>query len=363
MNGWRSSAHANNAATLPAALMNDDPPEFRTMGDAACSACHRPHSAVEPERLLRDRARDLCVTCHDGLTATDITGVINQRSGHRFNRLTNVHDPTENPMTMNPHVDCVDCHNPHAVRGNLLATALRQAGGNGSVVPPAMEQVPGVTLGGMQTDRARFYYEVCFRCHADNPVRVDGRVLRQRESNGNVRRDFLPTAASAHPVTFASRVNNEVPSLRAEYRNRPFISCQDCHNNPDATSRGGGGPDGPHGSRYEFLLADRYETADFTTESAQAYSLCYQCHDRNSILNDESFAFHRIHVTRGQSPCSACHTPHGVNGSRVNHSHLINFDVSIVGGERRFVDRGRQSGSCTLTCHGVRHVDFRYGDE
>jgi len=26
----------------------------------------------------------------------------------------------------------------------------------------------------------------------------------------------------------------------------------------------------------------------------------------------------------------------------------------------RFIDRGRFAGSCTLTCHGVRHVSFTY---
>ena len=50
------------------------------------------------------------------------------------------------------------------------------------------------------------------------------------------------------------------------------------------------------------------------------------------------------------------------------HSNLINFDLSIVqpasGGLRgriEFVDQGPQRGSCTLTCHGVVHVNFGYG--
>jgi len=50
-----------------------------------------------------------------------------------------------------------------------------------------------------------------------------------------------------------------------------------------------------------------------------------------------------------------------VSGSTAQHSHLINFDISIVGGQRFFVDTGRFSGACTLTCHGVRHVNFAYG--
>jgi hypothetical protein len=161
-------------------------------------------------------------------------------------------------------------------------------------------------------------------------------------------------------VTFPARGSAEAPSLLPEARAQPFMSCQDCHNNPDARQLGGASANGPHGSRYEFLLADRYETADFTMESPRAYALCYRCHDRNSILGDESFSLHRVHIVDSRTPCSACHAPHGVNGAASQHSHLINFDLSIVLGERRFSDTGPFSGSCTLTCHGVRHVNFNY---
>ena len=147
----------------------------------------------------------------------------------------------------------------------------------------------------------------------------------------------------------------EVPSLRPEVRTRRLISCQDCHNNPDARSVGGSQVDGPHGSRFDHLLVARYETRDFTPESPEAYALCYRCHDRNSILNDESFALHRKHVVRDHAPCSACHTAHGVSGSWTEHGHLLNFDIAIVGGERFYQDTGRYRGACTLTCHGFTH--------
>jgi hypothetical protein len=143
-------------------------------------------------------------------------------------------------------------------------------------------------------------------------------------------------------------------------RTRRFISCQDCHDNPDARDAGGTEINGPHGSRYDFILAARYDTADFSMESPQSYALCYECHDRNSILGNESFPLHQRHVVRGRVPCSACHSPHGVTGSPAQHDHLINFDLAIVGGQRLYVATGRFSGSCTLTCHGVQHVNFVY---
>lgn len=360
MEGWSISAHATSQRPVPPEITRGEQLPFRAMADNACATCHVPHGAPEHERLLRDRAYDLCIGCHDGLTARDVASVTGQRSGHRPGRLTNKHDPAEDPRTMSAHVDCVDCHNPHAAQADVFAFRSRGPAIEGPLHVPTMEHVPGVTLAGVPVDTARNYYEVCFRCHSDNPVPTRDRIVRQRDNYGNVRRDFQPTAASAHPIAFGSLRDNDVPSLVPEMRNRATIGCQDCHNNPDARQRGGGGPNGPHGSRFPHLLAARYETRDLTAESPESYALCYQCHDRNSILNDESFTFHRTHIVRDRTPCSACHAPHGVDGSPTEHDHLINFDLSIVGGERLYQDTGRFSGSCTLTCHGVRHVNLHY---
>ena len=358
LDGWRAGAHANSPRTVPMTATNGEQLPYRSMADNACRSCHLAHSAPQRDRLLYDRPSRLCLHCHDGIGGRDVLSVMNQRSGHRFHPLLTQRAAPEDRLRGSRFVECTDCHNPHAVALDRW-TGLRRVGGQGVLAPPALREVPGINLAGLPVTAARWYYEVCFRCHADRPVVVSNRVIRQRDAGGNVRRQFLPTAASAHPVVFPSRRSGEVPSLRAEYRGRGFIGCQDCHNNPDATSEGGTQADGPHGSRFEGLLVANYQTRDFTIESPQAYALCYRCHDRTSILNDESFR-HRNHVVRGRSPCSACHTAHGVSGSSTQHSHLINFDLAIVGGERLFVDTGRFSGSCTLTCHGVRHVNFVY---
>jgi len=359
MTGWTSSSHALSPRSVPLAATAGDPPPFRSMADNACRSCHVPHTAPRREQLLYDRPSLLCLNCHDGITAKSILPVMDQRSGHRINPLFERQRGPETRLRVGHFVECTDCHNPHAVAPNLLrntSTAL-----DGIALPPAMRAVPGVTLNGTYVEEAGLYYEVCFRCHADRPVLVRDRIIRQEDDLGNVRRQFLPTAASAHPVGFPNRRSDDVPSLLPQYRTQPFIGCQDCHNNPDSLGAGGLEVNGPHGSRYDFLLVARYETQDFTLESPQSYALCYQCHDRTSILSDESFALHNRHVVRGRTPCSACHSSHGVSGSSANHDHLINFDVSIVSGERFYVDTGRFSGSCTLTCHGVRHVNFTYG--
>jgi predicted CXXCH cytochrome family protein len=361
MAGWRTSAHANSAAPIPPTLTHGQPLQFPTVGQNACNTCHVAHGALHRPRLLREQPYNLCIECHNGVSARDVLSAAGLRSGHQPQRYRNRHDPSEDPRLMTTHVDCVDCHNPHATQQIIVSQNPALARLQGPTYLATMQQVPGVSISGTPVSEARFYYEVCFRCHSDNPVPVAGRIQRDRDEFGNIRRQFAPTAASAHPVTFASRSNPaDVPSLLPSARTQTLMNCQDCHNNPDARQLGGGGPNGPHGSRYPFLLVDRYETADFTTESPAAYALCYRCHDRSSILNNESFPTHERHIVRGRTPCSACHSPHGVNGNPSEHSHLVNFDLSIVGGERQFFDRGFRSGSCTLTCHGVRHVNFSY---
>lgn len=360
MDGWRSGAHANSPRRVPISLTHENRLPFSSMADNSCLTCHDTHGAAQRERLLRARPYDLCISCHDGLTGRDVLSVIGQRSAHRPNRFAGLHRPDEDPRTMRPHVDCIDCHDPHATRENVSGHSLATPRIQGPLYMPTLENVPGVTLAGTTTIDATYYYEVCFRCHSDNAVISPRRIVRQRDDAGNIRRQFLPNAASAHPVAFSARRAGENPSLTPEARSMNGMNCQSCHNNPDARQLGGSGPNGPHGSPFEFLLAARYETADFTAESLQSYALCYQCHERQSILGDESFAFHNLHVVRERTPCSACHTPHGVSGNSTEHGHLINFDTAIVQGERRYEDLGVFAGSCTLTCHGVRHVRLGY---
>ena len=99
---------------------------------------------------------------------------------------------------------------------------------------------------------------------------------------------------------------------------------------------------------------------DLRPESAAAYALCYKCHERDSILADESFPTHRLHVEKAQAACTTCHDPHGV----ANATHLINFNRTYVGpaegGGLEWSDGGRLRGTCTLSCHGVNHDHLEY---
>jgi predicted CXXCH cytochrome family protein len=379
LHGWPGSSHAVSAAATRGRSV--DPRErlpYETVADNGCTSCHRIHSAESPERLLRfRREEDNCLNCHDGGVArTNVFDEFRKRSIHPVGRYLGRHDPDEDSRRMRLHVECADCHNPHAVGPSVRSLGLNAAASE--VVPPpvspATRFVSGVDRAGLPIGRARFEYEICFKCHADGIsqtgfgglVRDAGRRISRQITQTNTRLEFQTGNPSFHPV-LGRRGNDEVVSLIPPLRVGSVIRCTDCH---DSDSADRGGARGPHGSAYEPLLVDNYSTQDFTQESPRAYALCYRCHDRQSILGDESFPLHRSHVVGGRVPCSACHDPHGISrtqGNAVSNSHLINFDRSIVQSAGvglspriEFVDLGLRRGSCTLTCHNVVHVAFEY---
>ena len=354
LSGWRLSTHESSTAL--SAVANDpylQNSEHATMTENGCLSCHRPHSAGGHERLLHfARSEDNCLSCHDGSVASsNLRTDLSRLSRHDVLRYDGIHDLKESPLAAARHVECVDCHNPHAVQN---------APAQPPVVPGRMRGVSGVTTSGGVTQQVQYEYEVCFKCHADNSSRVQSTITRQITQT-NTRLEFDPSAASFHPVV-APGLNRNVPSLKPPLTVATMIYCIDCHNS-DSPS----GTKGPHGSSYRYLLAHRYETSDFTQESSYSYELCYKCHSRNSILNDESFPQHEKHL-KEQIPCSACHDAHGIStaqGTATNNSHLINFDTSIVRsdpttGRLEFEDTGTFHGRCYLQCHNKQHSPEEY---
>ena len=350
--GWAGSIHAASNTLLqrftPDMWPNTD---YQTVSENGCLNCHRPHTAGRHERLLIQAfEEDNCLVCHDGrIASTDIATQLAKRHVHPVQDFNGLHDAAESFSGSGPpkHVECEDCHNPHQVSDRPAADATAVSGAN--------QGVKGIDAGGQPTSAAQQIYEICFKCHADNNVSTQLPISRQVEQL-NTRLEFAPGNPSFHPVV-SPGINPDVPSLLQPLNTSSTIGCTDCHNSDES-----GGPQGPHGSAYPYLLARNYETLDFTTESAVNYALCYQCHSRASILSDQSFAKHREHIVEERTPCSVCHDPHGISslqqGSSDN-SHLINFDLTVVqpGANGLFFrDLGRFRGRCALVCHGEPHL-------
>lgn len=358
LGAWRSSSHAMSDASWKATRAAPWPAGGgATMAQNACAACHRPHAAPHPERLLAQEAEPAnCTVCHDGsLAGKNVDAEFLKPSRHPIESSQWTHDPAENPLTMKRHVSCADCHNAHAV------TSVPR-------VPPAVSgrlaDVPGVTLNGSPLTRSNFEYEVCFKCHGVSQATTSG--IARQSGTRNVRVKSDPNNASFHPLAAPGR-NPAILGLEAGYSASSIISCTSCHNNEEWTSSGGN-PRGPHGSRFEPILGWQYLTNDLTPESYQNYGLCYQCHNQSFLINDRAHTFpHSTHVVADQAPCAACHDAHG---SRQN-AHLVDFMLrdrtgrAVVTPSRtqkrlEYTSLGAGHGQCYLECHGVNHEPKQY---
>ncbi len=385
--GWPGSAHATSTASVDGILPRPPKtwPNYGTLGEWGCEACHTPHFAPSAEHLLNftDVSPAFsCTTtgCHASNPGPPHTAVGGSGGGvdiGRQVRKPSAHHEIPGMVSstlrgagggsrgVTPGIGCADCHNPHV--GSTQAAEPPFASG-------LLRGVRGVDRNGGIVAAATYEYEVCFRCHGDNSPDLD--FVKRVIPSTNTRLAFATTNASYHPVIETGK-NFDVPSLPSSFRPTMTASqqiyCTSCHADDEGTSRG------PHGSSYPPILRERYDTADNTPESFDSFALCYRCHDRASILRDDSFrkkslratpsgGGHSGHLAAG-IPCSACHDPHGVNETASagtgSHTHLINFDLRIVqpaAGHAvpEFQDGGTFAGSCTLVCHGVAHDRWSY---
>ncbi len=394
---WASSSHAiSDAEPKSGDPWPDRKPKWkgRNVRENACMNCHATHNAATPARLVADVEEKTCYRCHDGTVSRKniradkqkfFRHPVEQTSGANHNAYKR-----EDPLSMVMHVECEDCHNPHASRSEppLVSFNPNNPLNPDHATPPfvngSLVGVSGIDINGVVKIEADYEYEVCFKCHgvpgknacdfrrcstATNydMTRLDVTYnLRDKFDPGN------PTLISYHPIdTNNPDNNNEVPSLRRDTpldRVSSRIYCSDCHNSDVSPAAGGVGPAGAHGSRFEGILALRYEFDPQSNFDAVSDSLCLKCHEAASLFGNDSFP-HRQHVIDNSTSCINCHDPHG----SARYPHLINFLTSSdVGGkvleitgtgafnEPSWIDNGRYSGTCYLNCHGTVHDGTQY---
>ena len=351
---WSTTLHNTSTKTWNGLGTNPWPHTANTTVQAnACENCHRPHAAGNKPRLMNFAGEETnCYTCHNGnVAAKNIQAEFSKASVHPVAATTGVHDPTEDPVNSPRHVECEDCHNPHASKAQsaLAPTASGDLAG-----------VRGISSTGNVVNSIANQFELCFRCHGDSTNRGPARVARQFVQT-NTRLEFQSSNASYHPVLAAGK-NPSGPSLIAPWTTASMMYCTDCHNNNQGPGAGGTGPNGPHGSSYTPLLERQLVLTDNQTESATIYALCYKCHSRTVVLSSASFKLHSKHVSDVRTACTTCHDPHGVTST----THLMNFNTAYVTKSTKrnagptFTDNGSGHGTCTLTCHGEDHSGYTY---
>ena len=370
-NFWAQASHRLSNATWNGTEPRPWPhTSGTTVAANACESCHRPHTAGGPSWLMNygtnsgGTEEDNCYSCHNGNVAQkNIQTEFYKYTHHPLELSSTTHDPTEPAVVQDRHVECTDCHNPHA--SNATAGA----------VPGSLKGVRGVDMNGAPVQQVSFEYQICFRCHGDSNGQPSPSTAR-RIAEPDLRLQMTPGNPSYHPV-LAAGVNTNVPSLLPPWTTASVMKCGDCHNNDSGPGAGGTGPKGPHGSNYPKLLERPDLTLDGTTESVSAYGLCYKCHDRNKFITATNGASpfgtdvgHIKHVVEEHTPCNVCHDPHGVSlsqgGNPTNNSKLINFDFNVVrpvtgvANTPRFESTGLNHGRCYLVCHNATHNPRSY---
>ncbi len=361
LTSWQASSHYTSGKTWNGSGANPWPHTTETTVAAnACENCHAPHTAGGKARLLNyaDQEQN-CFVCHNSnVAAKNVQNEFNKPSTHPIFMSHGLHDPTEDPINAPRHVTCADCHNSHA--SNPTTSVAPNASG-------ALAGVKGVNQAGGVVNQVAREYELCFRCHADSNTRGPAHINRQFPQT-NLRVAFAAGSQSAHPVV-GNGQNMQSPSLLPPYNSMNQIYCTDCHNSDQGPNAHGSGPNGPHGSIYTPLIERQLVLADYQPESAASYALCYKCHNRDSILADQSFRAtgstgqdrgHRYHVVDQQTACTTCHDSH----ASASANNLINFNMDYVtpssNGRLQYFSTGPGSGTCSLTCHGKDHNAATY---
>lgn len=344
-------------------------------GLTKCNLCHQGHG-VSSSPMLNKKFLDLCFNCHgirknkiyakelsnfpiirgERITAAEVETSFYKRYRHPI-ETENFHQFKEfllEPKNIIRHISCLDCHNPH------LSTKKNP-----------LEGVIGLDLNGqivMNSPKESF---ICYKCHSE----YSSKPLNQKD----ILSLFQPTNTSFHPVETEGK-NKYVPSLMPSYDISSIISCKDCHNNDQPNSKG------VHGSNYPFILEKNYNILNGNLENEKTYEICYKCHNRISILNDESFPWHRKHIVENKISCYSCHNSHG----SVEYPYLIYFPETLVAPplikdiskspllspplpmilekdkgknistnnlivKPTFIPLGLRHGECYLYCHGKNH--------
>jgi len=357
---WGTATHRTSVASWNGSGPNpwtNTPSTYNTVAKNGCENCHSPHHAGGKSQLMNFVAEEKnCLNCHSGTVASsqkNIQAQISKTYRHDMSAYTGLHDPSEAALMATKHVECSDCHNPHA---SYKAVAQAPA------VSGFLAGVKGINSKGMPVEQAQYEYEICFRCHSSNPATASS--SQRQISQSDTRLEFAGNSISFHPVeTFGKNTN--VPGLISPMTENSIIYCSSCHASDDAD-----GPSGPHGSIYPQILKAQYSKSENVSESASAYALCYSCHNR-SEYNDANGdnvkrLVHYKHVVTAKTPCNTCHDPHGISSTQGvpnRNTHLVNFNthvVSSVNGNLFFQDNGNRTGNCTLKCHNHTHDASSY---
>lgn|GEM_PF-3553909 len=345
-----------------------------------CDNCHDPHAsdndrltaftrgqASAHSAIARDGSstwaeENLCFGCHtsnrtpncaggmchtSAINAIDVEYEITRTYRHDVNSATMAgrHSDTEDADglgTSNRHVECVDCHDPHAARAGVHTVGSARHGeavrGATGIMPSAWpgnwtavsgEDWTPERMTGQDGDYESY---VCFKCHSSYTT-----LPTTGGSGGyggtDTALEFNPNNQSGHNVVGDAFFPKTTTTGQGEYDGLPYtfgtpdlnlntamgwsdvpadyddqkMTCSDCH------SYDGTGARGPHGSSSKFLTRPYAagQTGDWWNVTLGGWNssnfLCRRCHTSRTTNTAHDEGDHATYT------CGRCHVriPHG----------------------------------------------------
>lgn len=374
-----------------------------TGGTSASGLCYKCHSTVSNpnQATQQDYYGRSTMTTH----ATGVNVPFGLAYDHPIGANPTAHRSFEGTVAgwnngANRHVECEDCHNPHAATAGVTDWPTNAAKRTDNVAPPVSGSLKGVWgvdvnggsgssdwTGGATTTgtpiaptytrlaTSGFQWQLCLKCHSvyawsggTIPTVSFNLASQTGGKQTDIGTDFSPKNYAMHPI-FTRGKNQPATNLNANWASSAGrrndlgttgglsntftdgwlstsrVTCTDCHNNSDPT-----GVAGVHGSANEWILKGRDPnikvtiaggTVTYPNANSFAGNFCVNCH-RGDVYD---------------TPAAVAPTYN--NLSRITHGVAFHAAASQCGGVS-YLKTVNNYASC-LNCHGGRKDTSSYG--
>ena len=281
----------------------------------ACTACHEPHSSDKASQL-RAKAPALCYSCHRDMKE--------QMAGD-----ATVHGPVS--------MGCTSCHDAHR---KLTGKGLAKT--SPDLCVDCHEDFEPTVAEMSARHRLLLEGENCGRCH--NPHAGKGEYLLLGDSQS------LCLSCHSKAIKLADgRVISSLEEVLAEGVHRhgsgKSLDCAACHQ--------------PHANKQHSFLRGAYPQTFYSPYSAEAYGLCFTCHDESlaadaqtaeaTEFRDAQINLHYVHVNKARKgrTCRACHAWHVSRNPQMLRDSVPFGEWQIPMNFRA----NENGGSCSPGCH------------
>ncbi|OGW36281.1 MAG: hypothetical protein A2Y97_07550 [Nitrospirae bacterium RBG_13_39_12] len=191
--------------------------------EAFCYRCHsKAADAIGGTKKIVDANDWYGAVTNMSAPSTSIYQVFQKTHKHRVASYTGLHKPsptdeTRTYLSANKHVECDDCHNPHAAkaglhssnqahiaaRSNLISDSGPLSGMQGVEPTWSASNWGGASAWPTTTSTATKEYQICFKCHSNYNTNFSTWGGTVEASWTDIALEFNPSNESYHPVVQA----------------------------------------------------------------------------------------------------------------------------------------------------------------